>query len=382
MELNQRNVRKILYIVVVSIIVFLGLQNIGAVMGVIQAGLGLLTPFFLGGAMAFILNVPLQLIEKKILYSGKKVVRRIRRPVSILLSILLAAAVLFLVIVLLIPQLAETIEILTTAIPVFFRSIPGWADKVSERFPDMEQWVKTFEVDWNSVGNRILEVVRKGTSAILESAFTAVSYVFGVAFNLIVAFVFAVNILANKERLAKQAKRLLYAFLPEGKADRVVYIGSMTNKVFFNFVAGQLTEAVILGLLCFIGMLIFRFPFAPMASVLIGFTALIPLFGALIGTGIAAFMILMVDPMKAVWFILFIIILQQFEGNVIYPRVVGSSVGLPAIWVMLAVTVGGSTMGIPGMLLFVPLFSVLYTLVKEAVGNRLDLKRIDRKKLT
>jgi predicted PurR-regulated permease PerM len=129
-------------------------------------------------------------------------------------------------------------------------------------------------------------------------------------------------------------------------------------------------------------MLIFRFPFAPMASVLIGFTALIPLFGALIGTGIAAFMILMVDPMKAVWFILFIIILQQFEGNVIYPRVVGSSVGLPAIWVMLAVTVGGSTMGIPGMLLFVPLFSVLYTLVKEAVGNRLDLKRIDRKKLT
>jgi predicted PurR-regulated permease PerM len=382
MELSHRNIRKILFIVIVSIIIFLGLQNMGKVVQVIRVGLGLLMPFFLGGAMAFILNVPLQLIEKKVLFSNNRIVRKIKRPVSILLSILLASAVLFLVVVLLIPQLAETIEILTVNIPKFFRNIPSWADRLYDRFPDLEQWLNAIEVDWNSVGNKILDVVRKSTSAILGSTFSAISYVFGVAFNLIIAFVFAINILASKERLAQQAKRLLYAYLPEVKADRAVYIGSLTNKVFFNFVAGQLTEAVILGLLCFIGMLIFRFPFAAMASVLIGFTALIPLFGAFIGTGVAAFIILMADPMKALWFVLFIIILQQFEGNVIYPRVVGSSVGLPAMWVMLAVTLGGSTMGIPGMLLFVPIFSVLYTLVKEAVRNRLDLKRIDRRKLT
>ena len=381
MELSQRNIRKILYIVILSIVIFLGLQNIGTVMQVAKTGLGLLTPFFLGGAMAFFLNVPLQLIEKKFFSSRRKLVGKAKRPVSIILSILLVAAIVVLVILLLVPQLEKTMEILTTIVPEFFRGMPDWESRLYETFPDLEQWLEALDVDWNSIGNRILEFIKNGTSTLVGSTFSAISYVFGIAFNLVIAFVFAINVLANKERLVKQVKRLLYAYLPEPKADRAVYIGALTNKTFFHFVTGQLTEAVIIGLLCFIGMLIFRFPFAPMASVLIGITALIPLFGAFIGTGIAAFMILMVDPMKAVWFILFIIILQQFEGNVIYPRVMGNSLGLPAMWVMVAVTLGGSTMGIVGMLIFVPLFSVIYTLIREAVGGRLDRKQVERRKL-
>jgi len=382
MELSQSNIRKILFIIIISIVVFLGLQNIGVVLKAVKTVAGFLTPFFLGGSMAFILNVPLQLIERKVLHYDNEIIRKVRRPASIILSILLVAALLFLIVVLIVPQLSETIEVLTGIIPIFFRSIPGWIDGFTERFPDLDQWIKSYEVDWYGIGNQLMNIIKSGTSGILEYTVSLITNIFNFTFNFIVAFVFAINILANKERLAKQAKKLLYAYLQEPKADRVVYISGLSHKVFFQFVTGQLTEAVILGLLCFVGMLVFRFPFAPMAAVLIGFTALIPLFGAFIGTGLAAFMILMVDPMKAVWFVVFIIVLQQFEGNVIYPRVMGNSIGLPAMWVILAVTLGGSTMGIVGMLLFVPIFSIMYTLLKDAVGKRLAVKRVSRKKLT
>ncbi len=382
MELSQSNIRKILFIIIISIVVFLGLQNIGVVLKAVKTVAGFLTPFFLGGSMAFILNVPLQLIERKVLHYDNEIIRKVRRPASIILSILLVAALLFLIVVLIVPQLSETIEVLTEIIPIFFRSIPGWIDGFTERFPDLDQWIKSYEVDWYGIGNQLMNIIKSGTSGILEYTVSLITNIFNFTFNFIVAFVFAINILANKERLAKQGKKLLYAYLQEPKADRVVYISGLSHKVFFQFVTGQLTEAVILGLLCFVGMLVFRFPFAPMAAVLIGFTALIPLFGAFIGTGLAAFMILMVDPMKAVWFVVFIIVLQQFEGNVIYPRVMGNSIGLPAMWVILAVTLGGSTMGIVGMLLFVPIFSIMYTLLKDAVGKRLAVKRVSRKKLT
>jgi predicted PurR-regulated permease PerM len=382
MELSQSNIRKILFIIIISIVVFLGLQNIGVVLKAVKTVAGFLTPFFLGGSMAFILNVPLQLIERKVLHYDNEIIRKVRRPASIILSILLVAALLFLIVVLIVPQLSETIEVLTGIIPIFFRSIPGWIDGFTERFPDLDQWIKSYEVDWYGIGNQLMNIIKSGTSGILEYTVSLITNIFNFTFNFIVAFVFAINILANKERLAKQGKKLLYAYLQEPKADRVVYISGLSHKVFFQFVTGQLTEAVILGLLCFVGMLVFRFPFAPMAAVLIGFTALIPLFGAFIGTGLAAFMILMVDPMKAVWFVVFIIVLQQFEGNVIYPRVMGNSIGLPAMWVILAVTLGGSTMGIVGMLLFVPIFSIMYTLLKDAVGKRLAVKRVSRKKLT
>ena len=195
------------------------------------------------------------------------------------------------------------------------------------------------------------------------------------------AFVFAIYLLSSKEKLARQMRRLLYAYLPEPKADRIIYIGNLTRKTFYQFVTGQMLEAVIIGLMCFIGMLILKIPFAPIASILVFITSFIPLFVAFIGTGLAAFIILMASPIKALWFIIFIIVLQQFEGNVIYPRLMGRSIGLPAIWILFAVTMGGAAFGIAGMLLAVPLVSIIYTLLKEAVNARLEQKEISDEKL-
>ncbi|HHY81729.1 MAG TPA: AI-2E family transporter [Clostridiales bacterium] len=377
MELNKENMRKLLFLAAFSITLFLVLQNLSSVIRAARVVLGLLTPFFIGAAMAFLLYVPLQFFEQKIFTSERKLVKAIRRPLSILLSVLLVAAVLFVVIVMLVPQIAETVQILTNVIPLFFRSIPEWADRFTQSFPDFNQWLETLSIDWNRIGNSILDFIRNSTSRLLGSTISAISYVFNITFNLIVASVFSIYILLNKEKLAEQAKMLLFAYLPERRAERIIEISRLAQKTFYKFVTGQIIEATILGLLCFAGMLVLRIPFAPVASVLIFITAFIPLFGALIGTGLAAFIILMVNPLKALWFIIFIILLQQFEGNIIYPRVMGTTVGLPAMWVVLAVTLGGGTLGIPGMLLAVPVASVIYTLLKEAVRERLKKKGIN-----
>ena len=382
MELNQRNTRKILFIVIIGIVVYLGLQNISSVASVFKTGLGIITPLLFGTALAYILNVPLRLIERILsIFDKSRIMLKIKRPISIFLTFMLVAAILFLVMFLLIPQLGSTFESLseTEIIPKFFKRIPDWVRYWSDRFPQLEEWLVTLEIDWNSMGNNIINFVKNGTSSLVASTLSAISSVFSIAFNFIIGLIFSIYALANKEKLLGQAKRILYAYLPEQRADRVVYIGNLSNKTLSNFITGQLTEAVIIGLLCFIGMSIFRFPFALMSSVLVGFTALIPLFGAFIGTAIGAFMILMINPMGALWFIVFILILQQIEGNLIYPRVVGTSVGLPAMWVLVAVTLGGSIMGLVGMLIFVPLSSVLYTLFRESVSDRLMAKRIARK---
>lgn len=382
MELNQRNTRKILFIVIIGIVVYLGLQNISSVASVFKTGLGIITPLLFGTALAYILNVPLRLIERILsIFDKRRIMLKIKRPISIFLTFMLVAAILFLVMFLLIPQLGSTFESLseTEIIPKFFKRIPDWVRYWSDRFPQLEEWLVTLEIDWNSMGDNIINFVKNGTSSLVASTLSAISSVFSIAFNFIIGLIFSIYALANKEKLLGQAKRILYAYLPEPRADRLVYIGNLSNKTLSNFITGQLAEAVIIGLLCFIGMSIFRFPFALMSSVLVGFTALIPLFGAFIGTAIGAFMILMIDPLGALWFIVFILILQQIEGNLIYPRVVGTSVGLPAMWVLVAVTLGGSVMGLVGMLIFVPLSSVLYTLFRESVSDRLMAKRIARK---
>ena len=377
MELDRVNMRKILLLIFAAIILFLGLKNIGAVLFIIKIILGLLSPFLIGIAIAFILYVPLQMFEKRVFFADNKIINAIRRPVSILLSILLILAVFFLVIVLLIPQVSESIEVLARAIPDFFRSLPEQIGELTRNFPHFNQWIQqTVNIDWYQVGNSIMEWVKSRASGLLGSTISAISYVFGLTFNLIVGFVFAIYLLSSKEKLARQMKKLLYAYLPEARADRIVYIGNLTRKTFYQFVTGQMLEAVIIGLLCFVGMLILGIPFAPIASILVFVTAFIPLFGALIGTGLAAFIIMIANPIKALWFIIFIIVLQQFEGNIIYPRLMGKSIGLPPIWILFAVTMGGAAFGVVGMLLAVPLVSIIYTLLKEGVNARLEKKEI------
>ncbi|HPT77974.1 MAG TPA: AI-2E family transporter [Candidatus Atribacteria bacterium] len=378
MELDRKNIRRILAIIIISIIIYLGLSNISSVIGVLLKGMGIVTPLLLGAALAFILNVPMRLIERLIFPRSKKpLIIRVRRPLAILITYVLFFAVLAMVLFLLIPQLVNTVSILSAAIPAAYLNIEKWVIEKAQEIPQLQEWLSLIKLDWQSIGNSLADVLKKGSSVILGSTVYIIRSILSGTMTFVLALVFSIYALAGKERLRSQVERILKAFLPREKAERTLEIGALVNKTFTGFVTGQLTEAAILSMLCFIGMLIFGFPFAPMISVLLGFTALIPLIGPIIGVGIGAFMIFMISPVKAFWFIVFIIVLQQLEGNLIYPRVMGSSVGLPAIWVIAAVTIGGSFMGITGMLLSVPVSAVLYALFREAVRSRLHKSKED-----
>lgn len=386
MELNKMNTKKILGIITFTVVLFVGLQHIDKVMGVVNILIVLLTPFMIGGGIAFILNVPLKFIER-ILFTSKKNkkstwIEIIKRPVSILLSICFVIAIIWFVMFMVIPEISRTISILAEGLPVFVKQVQEWSLSMVDKLPELSDQIADFKINWQKIGAEAVAILQSGVTSVVNSTFNVASSVFGVIFNFVLGFIFSIYILLQKEKLSVQGKKVVYAFLPETIADNVVKVAVLSNKTFSSFVSGQCTEAVILGVLCFIGMSIFRFPYALMISVLIGFTALIPVFGGFIGVGIGAFLILVTDPVKAIMFIVFFIVLQQLEGNLIYPRVVGTSIGLPALWVLAAVTLGGSSFGILGMLVGVPLSSVIYNLLRENVYKRLREKKTTIKKIS
>ena len=380
MELDKKTVKKILLIVTFSVVLFLGLQNIDVVFQYMGIFLGILNPFILGICFAFILNVFLKLIEEKLFgflnRKNFKVWNKGKRPVCILLSLAVIIGVIFIIIFLIVPELKRTFDIIITNFPRYMEQLKIWVEQLMITFNISADVLANIQTGWDSLVRSITEFLQNGSLNFLNTTVNITTSIFSGVVRMILALVFALYILGQKERLSEQLKRVITAYLPEEKADRMFYIGELSNRVFSNFVSGQLTEATLLGLLCFLGMTIFRMPYASMVAILVGFTALIPLFGAFIGTGIGAFLILMVSPIKAFWFIVFIIVLQQIEGNFIYPKVVGSSVGLPSIWVFSAITLGSRMFGVPGMLISVPLCSVLYCLFREAVRKRIDQKAL------
>ncbi len=380
MELDKKNVKKVLLIVTFSIVLFLGLQNIDVVFQYIGIFLRVLNPFILGICFAFILNVFLKLIEEKLFgflnRKNFKVWNKCKRPVCILLSLAVIIGVIFIIIFLIVPELKRTFDIIITNFPRYMEQLKIWVEQLMITFNISADVLANIQTGWDSLVRSITEFLQNGSLNFLNTTVNITTSIFSGVVRMILALVFALYILGQKERLSEQLKRVITAYLPEEKADRMFYIGELSNRVFSNFVSGQLTEATLLGLLCFLGMTIFRMPYASMVAILVGFTALIPLFGAFIGTGIGAFLILMVSPIKAFWFIVFIIVLQQIEGNFIYPKVVGSSVGLPSIWVFSAITLGSRMFGVPGMLISVPLCSVLYCLFREAVRKRINQKAL------
>lgn len=375
MELNRSNIKKIIGIIAVSILLFIILEHMSLVMDTLRNGYRILSPILIGLCGAFILNVLLRLFEERIFGAlarkNYKVWQVIHRPVCIVLTLVVVAGILFLVLFLLIPELKRTIEMLIANMPQYAQNIEYWSMNVMERFGLGGLSLSTIQIDWDRITNMVTSFLQNWSGDFLNTTVGVTTSIFSGLFNFILGIIFSVYLLAQKETLASQFQRVLHAFFPKRRVDRFVEICHLSNRIFSNFVSGQFLEAVIIGLLCFIGMKLFRFPYASMISVLVGFTALIPMFGAFIGTAIGAFLILMVSPMKALWFIVFIVVLQQLEGNIIYPRVVGSSIGLPGIWVLVAVVLGTSTLGVTGLLLGVPTCSVLYCLLREAVHKRL-----------
>lgn len=271
-----------------------------------------------------------------------------------------------------IPQFIESLSTLIDAVPGYLNSFEAMLDKHLSSIELMKVIQDSVIDAWKEVLQVVGQLIGKSVTGILSVTVNITNMIF----NFVVALVLAIYLLANKEKLILQSKKLLFAFLKKDVVEKILEVGRLTNVTFSSFIGGQCTEAIILGILCFIGMNIFKMPYALLISVLISVTSLIPVFGAFIGTIPAVFIILIINPIKAIWFVIFIIVLQQLEGNIIYPKVVGSSVGLSAIWVMVAITVGGSAFGLIGMLIGVPTVSVIYQLVSNATNNKLNKKGI------
>lgn len=383
MEINKKNLRFIFGGAAGCIILYWLLhdtERLAVLLGNVGA---VLSPFVVGAVLAFVLNVPMRGFENWF----KKIKNdRGRRALAILLTMIAVILVLTGVVYLLVPQLIETVETLIATLPGFFNRTKTFIQEFLNDNPELMAWVyenTDFQkIDWAGLIEKGVGWISASLDKILNGALTTVVTLGNGVFDAVISLVFALYCLARKEILARQGRRILYSVLPEKFSDETVRILRMANSTFSNFISGQCLEALILGSMFAVSMSIFRMPYMPLVSVVIAVTALVPIVGAFAGCVLGAFFILVNNPGQAFWFVIMFLILQQIEGNLIYPRVVGTSVGLPGMWVLVAVAVGGDLMGVGGMLLMIPLTSVLYALAREFTDKRLSRLQIDPQKLT
>lgn len=335
---------------------------------------GIISPFLAGGVIAFVLNIPMKAFEDKLLgrWNGKRA-QKMKRPLCLVLSIVAVVLVISVVIGTVAPQVAATASEIGKKIPDFMDRTVAELERLAMDYPELTRQIERLEleeVNWDSLLNNVIDFLKNGAGDVLNSTVSVASGIISGIVNMVISFIFALYILAQKERLEDQGRRILSAYLPETAGKKILEICSLLYRNFSSFITGQCLEAVILGTMFVIAMTVCRMPYALMVGVLIAFTALIPIVGAFIGCIVGAFLILIDNPLQALWFVILFLVLQQLEGNLIYPKVVGNSVGLPAIWVLMAVSVGGSLFGISGMLFFIPLMSSGYALLRESVNNR------------
>lgn len=372
MDLTQDTVKKIRGLIVFAVVAIVVGVNYRSVLGAFVKLLGMLAPFLLGGAIAFVLNVPMRFIEKQI-RPGKPC--KGRRAVSLTLALLAVAGILVIVMVLVVPEIFTTLKGLQSSVPVFFANAQEQLEHFFAGNPDIVTYINSIEVNWEQLMQQTIAFLSDGAGTVLSTTFSAAMSIVNGVTCFGIGLIFAIYILLQKEVLARQSRKLLQAFLPERTAAQISEVAVLTEHTFSNFLTGQCVEAVILGSMFFVVLTILKMPYALLIGVLIAFTALIPVFGAFIGCAVGAFLILIANPVQALVFIGVFLVLQQIEGNLIYPHVVGNSVGLPSIWVLVAVTLGGSMMGILGMLIFIPLVSVFYTLLRNQVNARLKQRK-------
>ena len=379
MDLSKMSIKKIRELIVFTALLVVALWKFDVVLGVLKTIWDIIFPFVLGGAIAFLTNVPMSFLEKKIFENVKKknkIVRKLKRPISLILTIVLVVGVIALVMFGVIPQLTRTMGTLVTSINDFIPQMQSWIGEFFHNNQEIMNLVDQIEFDPDQAIKWGISLLGNGAGNMMNTTMSAVgSIVSGVA-TFFIAFSFACYILFQKEKLHIQIRKVFFAFLPRQKADTFLKVCSLTYRTFANFLEGQCLEAVILGSMFVVTLSILRMPYALLIGILIAFTALIPIFGAFIGCAVGSFLIFMVNPQQAILFVIVFLVLQQIEGNLIYPHVVGESVGLPSIWVLAAVTIGGNLMGIVGMLVFIPLLSVLYTIFREFVYLRLKKQNI------
>ena len=382
MDFSKLSMKKIRELIVFTALIVVALWKFDVVLGVIKAVWGIIFPFVLGGAIAFVINVPMSFLEKKLFgkakEKGSKAAGKLARPISLFLTIILVVGVIVLVMFGLIPQLTATIGSLMNSIAEFIPQMQSWVREFTHNNREIMDLVNQVEFNPNKAIQWGMSILGNGAGNFMNTTMTAVGSIVSGVTTFFIAFSFACYILFQKEKLHVQVRKVFFAFIPKRKAEVILEVCSLTYRTFANFLAGQCLEAVILGSMFVITLSILKMPYALLIGIIIAFTALIPIFGAFIGCALGCLLIFMVSPKQAILFILVFLILQQIEGNLIYPHVVGSSVGLPSIWVLAAVTIGGNLLGIVGMLIFIPLVSVLYTLFREYVYLRLKKQHIKR----
>lgn len=373
--MEKKNVEMKKWLILISIILigYWIVNNLSIIGNLLSVILNILSPFILGACLAFLLNIPMSFFEKRFskikTKKGKKIKnKKVLRMMSILFAILVILLVFILIITLILPELIKIGKMLIDNIPFYTEEISKLMEQYGKNIPDINNMIQGMNINKEEIKNQIINQI----SGLLTSSISIISNIVNAIANFFIGIVFAIYLLIDKEKLQNQAKKLLYAYINKEKADKIMKIGKASSSTFRNFFTVQCLEATILGTLCMIGMLILRIPFAVPIGILIGVTALIPIVGAFIGVVIGAILILSVEPIKVITFVIFFLILQQIEGNLIYPRVVGSSVGLPGMWVLVAVTIGGNLGGILGMLIGVPIASIVYTLLREDVNFKLE----------
>lgn len=378
--LNKKTLTFIFAIITFTVLLNWTVNHAATFSDVVKSVGNLLSPFFIGACIAFIINTVLRPVEKlwdKVPKKKRtKMFDKAKRPVCLAFSALVVFGVVFAVLFMVIPQLAETVSSFANMLPTYITNLNSLIDKFYAFFERYNIVIPEIDFNWKKAGELLNKLLDNYADSFINTTVEFTTSIITVVVNFIIAIFFSLYILAKKERLSKHASRVLYATFAKEKAEKFIEFSKLTSDTFTKFVTGQLLEAVIIGVLCFIGLLILRMPYPAVISILIGFTALIPVFGALFGTTIGAILILLVDPMKALWFVVFIIVLQQLETNLIYPKVVGKTVGLPGILVLFSVTVGGGMFGIIGMLFAVPVCTVLYCVYKEFISKKLKDKEI------
>lgn len=379
MQWNKQNVKWMLLMIFAGIAFFCTLQNLSLVRSALSTLIGILAPFLLGCAVAFILNVPMRAIERH-LFPRQQKADKVRRPLALVLTLLVFGCVIGLAFNVIGPGVKDAVLSIAEQIPGAYDRFHSQLLEWEQYLPQLEAFIIDLNIDWTSISQKIVALAQSWGGDLLSSGGGFISNVIGAVSTFIIGLIFSFYLLFQKERLARQGRQVCYALLPVSRADRVLEILRLSNRTFSSFLSGQCLEAVILGTLFVVAMTLFRLPYALLVGVLIALTALIPIVGAFIGCGVGALLIAIADPWKAFIFIILFLVLQQIEGNLIYPHVVGSSVGLPSIWVLAAVTLGGKLMGVLGMLLFIPLCSVLYAMFRSFVKSRLDEKSVPESK--
>ena len=380
MDLSRETVRKLRGLIIFTTLIIVCLWKSDMVLGVLKQGFHIVLPFLLGAAIAFIINVPMSFIEDNIYKRVKlkrSIVDKFARVSALILTLIFIVGIVVIVFFVVVPQLSITVASLGVSVQKFIPQLADIATNVFVSNPEIAEFILSFEYDWDKIVSLVFDFIQAGAGNVFDTTLMIAMSLVSICTTGIIALIFSIYIVLQKETLGMQFRKVCFAFMRKGRAEATLEVCALTYKSFSNFLTGQCLEAVILGTIIVIALSIFKIPFALLIGVLIAFTALIPIFGAFLGCVLGTFLIFIEDPMKALTFVIIFLVIQQIEGNLIYPHVVGGSVGLPSIWVLAAVSVGASLMGVVGMLIFIPITSVLYALFREVVYIKLQKNEID-----